>query len=148
MLLVRKDGPPNPLDDLLARPERWRLARGDSRSVTGFILPQVQLFLPNRIEMETRFRARSSALTRPRHWRWPTAMPTWRPTTPPISSASGSQFPVEAGRLQMIWQSEPTPPAQVLVRSDVPPELQKKLHAFLVATGRAGARVPRPSARC
>ena len=55
------------------------------------------------------------------------------------------QFPVEAGRLRVIWQSEPTPPAQVLVRSDVPPEVQKKLRAFLVAYGRG--RGPRAEAQ-
>jgi len=41
----------------LPNPSSWRLARGDSRSVSGFILPQAQLFLPNRIAMETRFRS-------------------------------------------------------------------------------------------
>ena len=57
VLLARKAGPLNSLEGMLAQPEKWRLARGDSRSVTGFIVPQSQLFLPNHIEMETRFRS-------------------------------------------------------------------------------------------
>jgi phosphonate transport system substrate-binding protein len=145
VLLVRKGGPPDPLADLLARPERWRLARGDSRSVSGFILPQVQLFLPNRIAMETRFKSE--------------IVGTHQTTALAVANGDADvatnnttdferfrvQFPVEAGRLRVIWQSEPTPPAQVLVRSDVPPELQKKLRAFLVAYGRG--RGPRAEAQ-
>ncbi|MDN8614704.1 phosphate/phosphite/phosphonate ABC transporter substrate-binding protein [Variovorax ginsengisoli] len=145
VLLVRKDGPSDPLADLLARPEQWRLARGDSRSVSGFILPQVQLFLPNRIAMETRFKSE--------------IVGTHQTTALAVANGDAdvatnnttdferfrAQFPAEAERLQVIWQSEPTPPAQVLVRSDVPPELQKKLRAFLVGYGRG--RGPRAEAQ-
>lgn len=56
VLLTRKAGLPSTLEAVLAEPERWRLARGDSRSVTGFLIPQSQLFLPRGIAMETRFR--------------------------------------------------------------------------------------------
>ena len=39
------------LDAVLGAPDRWRLARVESRSVSGFIVLQLQLFLPNRIVM-------------------------------------------------------------------------------------------------
>ncbi|MDM0027831.1 phosphate/phosphite/phosphonate ABC transporter substrate-binding protein [Variovorax saccharolyticus] len=136
VLLVRKAGPRNSLQDLLARPEQWRLARGDSRSVSGFILPQVQLFLPNRIAMETRFKSEIVA--------------THQATALAVANGDADvatnnttdferfreQFPAEAERLQVVWESEPTPPAQVVVRRDLPPELQKKLRVFLVGYGR------------
>lgn len=136
VLLVRKSGPRNTLQDLLAHPEQWRLARGDSRSVSGFILPQVQLFLPNRIVMETRFKSE--------------IVGTHQATALAVANGDADvatnnttdferfreQFPVEAERLQVIWRSEPTPPAQFVVRADLPPELQKKLRGFLAGYGR------------
>ncbi|MBB3180780.1 phosphonate transport system substrate-binding protein [Variovorax sp. Sphag1AA] len=136
ILLARKDGPRGSLDDLLAHPDRWRLARGDSRSVSGFILPQVQLFLPHRIEMETRFKSE--------------VVGTHQATALAVANGDADvatnnttdfdrfrrQFPVEAGRLQIIWRSDPTPQAPIVVRRELPPELQKKLRAFFVGYGR------------
>ncbi|WP_269458514.1 phosphate/phosphite/phosphonate ABC transporter substrate-binding protein [Variovorax sp. HW608] len=135
ILLVRKDGPPGSLDELLAHPERWRLARGDSRSVSGFILPQVQLFLPHRIEMETRFKSE--------------IVDTHQATALAVANGDADvatnnttdferfrrQFPAEAGRLQIVWRSDPTPQAPIVVRRDLPPELQKKLRAFFTGYG-------------
>jgi len=136
VLLARKTGPLNTLEVLLAQPERWRLARGDSRSVTGFIVPQSQLFLPNQIEMETRFRSEFVG--------------THQATALAVANGDADvatnnttdferfrqQFPVEAARLQVIWESEPPPGAPMVVRRDYPPEFQAKLQAFLVGYGK------------
>jgi len=136
VLLARKVGPLNTLEGLLAQPERWRLARGDSRSVTGFVVPQSQLFLPNQIEMETRFRSEFVG--------------THQATALAVANGDADvatnnttdferfrdQFPVEAARLQVIWESEPPPGAPMVVRRDYPPEFQAKLQAFLVGYGK------------
>ena len=42
LLLARKAPPFNTLAGLLADPDRWRLARGEKQSVSGFIVPQLQ----------------------------------------------------------------------------------------------------------
>ncbi|MDZ4355854.1 MAG: phosphate/phosphite/phosphonate ABC transporter substrate-binding protein [Variovorax sp.] len=136
VLLARKVGPLNTLEGLLAQPERWRLARGDSRSVTGFVVPQSQLFLPNQIEMETRFRSEFVG--------------THQATALAVANGDADvatnnttdferfrdQFPVEAARLQVIWESEPPPGAPMVVRRDYPPEFQAKLQAFLIGYGK------------
>lgn len=136
VLLARKTGPLNTLEGLLAQPERWRLARGDSRSVTGFVVPQSQLFLPNNIEMETRFRSEFVG--------------THQATALAVANGDADvatnnttdferfrdQFPVEAARLQVIWESEPPPGAPMVVRRDYPPEFQAKLQAFLTGYGK------------
>ncbi len=136
VLLARKAGPLHTLEGLLAQPERWRLARGDSRSVTGFIVPQSQLFLPNHIEMETRFRSEFVG--------------THQATALAVANGDADvatnnttdferfrdQFPVEAARLQVIWESEPPPGAPMVVRRDYPPEFQAKLQAFLIGYGK------------
>ena len=136
VLLVRKAGPLNTLEGMLAQPEKWRLARGDSRSVTGFIVPQSQLFLPNHIEMETRFRSE--------------LVGTHQATALAVANGDADvatnnttdlerfrqQFPVEAERLQVIWQSEPPPGAPMVVRRNYPPEFQAKLQNFLTGYGK------------
>jgi phosphonate transport system substrate-binding protein len=140
VLLVRKTGPFDNLAHLLAHPEQWRLARADSRSVSGFILPQVELFLPNRIAIETAFRSE--------------LIDTHQATALAVANGDADvatnnstdferfreQFPVEAARLQVIWQSQPTPPVQIMVRRDAPRELQDRLQRFLVNYGRAKGR--------
>ncbi|MFS2166432.1 phosphate/phosphite/phosphonate ABC transporter substrate-binding protein [Variovorax sp. Varisp62] len=141
VLLVRKDGPLNTLEGVLAQPEKWRLARGDSRSVTGFIVPQSQLFLPHNIEMETRFRSEFVG--------------THQATALAVANGDADvatnnttdferfrqQFPVEAERLQVVWQSEQPPGAPMVVRRDYPPEFQARLQNFLTGYGKAkGAR--------
>lgn len=136
VLLARKAPPFNSLAALLAAPERWRIARGDSRSVSGYIVPQAQLFLPHGIEIETRFVGE--------------VIGTHQETALAVANGDADvatnnttdlerfrqQFPVEAARLQVIWQSEPTPPAQIVVRADWPRELQQRVRGFLVAYGR------------
>jgi phosphonate transport system substrate-binding protein len=136
VLLVRKAGPLNTLEAVLAQPEKWRLARGDSRSVTGFIVPQSQLFLPNNIEMETRFRSEFVG--------------THQATALAVANGDADvatnnttdlerfrqQFPVEAERLQVVWQSEPPPGAPMVVRRDFPPEFQARLQNFLTGYGK------------
>jgi len=127
VLLVRKAGPLNTLEGLLAQPEKWRLARGDSRSVTGFIVPQSQLFLPHNIEMETRFLSEFVG--------------THQATALAVANGDADvatnnttdlerfrkQFPIEAERLQVVWESEPPPGAPMVVRRDFPPEFQARL---------------------
>lgn len=137
VLLVRKGGALTHLADLLATPGRWRLARGDGRSVSGFIVPQVELFLPNRIAIETAFHSE--------------LVDTHQATALAVANGDADvatnnttdlarfreQFPVEAARLQVIWTSAPTPPAQIVLRRDAPPELHRRLQAFLTGYGEA-----------
>ncbi|CAN7204044.1 phosphate/phosphite/phosphonate ABC transporter substrate-binding protein [Variovorax paradoxus] len=135
VLLTRKAGLPSTLEAVLAEPERWRLARGDSRSVTGFLIPQSQLFLPRGIAMETRFRGE--------------IVGTHQATALAVANGDADvatnnttdferfreQFPVEAARLHIVWESEPPPGAQMVVRRSYPPEFQARLQAFLVGYG-------------
>jgi phosphonate transport system substrate-binding protein len=135
VLLTRKTGAPNTLEAVLAEPERWRLARGDSRSVTGFLMPQSQLFLPRNIEMETRFRSEVVG----NHQATALAVANGDADVATNNTTDferfGEQFPVEAARLHIVWQSEPPPGAQMVVRRDYPPEFQARLQAFLVGYG-------------
>ena len=136
VLLTRKAAPFNTLEGLLAEPERWRLARGDSRSMTGFILPQIELFLPKGIVMETRFRGELVD----NHQGTALAVANGDADVATNNTTDFErfkrQFPAEADRLQVVWQSEPTPPIQILTRRELPSELKKELQTFLMGYGR------------
>ncbi len=137
LLLARKTGSHSTLKGLLAEPERWRLARGESRSVSGFIVPQLQLFLPNHIAMETRFRSELVGT----HQVTALAVANGEADVATNNTADFErfrlQFPAEAERLQVIWESELIPHAQLVVRRDYSPAFQKKLQGFLVDYARA-----------
>lgn len=137
LLLARKSGPLDSLNGLLAEPDRWRMARGENRSVSGFIVPQLQLFLPNNIQMETRFRSELVGT----HQFTALAVANGEADVATNNTADFErfklQFPVEAERLQVIWESELIPHAQIVVRRDYPPAFQAKVQAFLVDYGRS-----------
>jgi phosphonate transport system substrate-binding protein len=137
LLLSRTAGPFNTLAGLLAAPERWRLARGESRSVSGFIVPQLALFLPNRIEMETRFRSELVGT----HQFTALAVANGEADAATNNTADFErfklQFPIEAARLQVIWASDLIPHAQIVVRRDYPEVFQRQVQDFLVGYARA-----------
>lgn len=137
VLVVRKGGPVSGLAALLAEPGRWRLARGDLQSVSGFIVPQTELFLPRGIVMETGFRSEMVG--------------THQTTALAVANGDADvatnnttdlerfrqQFPVEAARLQVVWTSEPTARGYLVVRRDYPVAFVARLRAFLDAYGQA-----------
>ena len=137
LLLARKAPPFNSLKDLLAQPERWRLARGEKQSVSGFIVPQLQLFLPNHIAMETRFLSETVGT----HQATALAVANNEADVATNNTADferfKQRFPAEAERLQVLWQSDLIPHAQIVVRREYPPELRKRVQVFLTAYGRA-----------
>jgi len=136
LLLVRKGGQVTTLEGVLAQPERWRLARGEPKSVSGFIVPQLQLFLPAHIAMETRFASEFIGT----HQATALAVANGEADVATNNTADFErfrlQFPSEAERLIIIWQSDLIPHAQIVMRRDYPPEFQKKVQAFLTAYGR------------
>ena len=137
LLLARKTPPLNSLQALLAQPERWRLARGEKQSVSGFIVPQLQLFLPNHIAMETRFQSEIVGT----HQATALAVANNEADVATNNTADFERFrlrfPAEAERLQVLWESELIPHAQIVVRREYPPELRQRVQAFLTGYGRA-----------
>lgn len=136
LLLARKTPPLNTLRNLLDQPDRWRLARGEKQSVSGFIVPQLQLFLPNHIVMETRFLSEIVGT----HQTNALAVANSEADVATNNSADFERFklrfPAEAERLQVLWESELIPHAQIVVRREYPAELRSRVQAFLIAYGR------------
>ncbi|WP_280817526.1 phosphate/phosphite/phosphonate ABC transporter substrate-binding protein [Variovorax sp. TBS-050B] len=137
LLLARRNPPFNSLKSLLAEPERWRLARGERQSVSGFIVPQLQFFQPNHIAMETRFLSEIVGT----HQATALAVANNEADVATNNTADferfKQRFPAEAKRLQVLWESDLIPHAQIVVRREYSPELRSRVQAFLVNYGRA-----------
>ena len=136
LLLVRKGGVVTTLEGVLSQPENLRLARGEAKSVSGFIVPQLQLFLPGNIAMETRFKSEFIGT----HQATALAVANGEADVATNNTADLErfklQFPSEYERLIIIWQSDLIPHAQIVMRKQYPPEFQKKVQAFLANYGR------------
>jgi len=137
LLLARRAPPFNTLKGLLDEPERWRLARGEPQSMSGFIVPQLQFFLPNHIAMETRFLSEIVGT----HQATALAVANGEADVATNNTADFERFrqhfPVEAAQLQVLWESDLIPHAQIVVRREYPPELRNRVQAFLTGYGRA-----------
>lgn len=134
-LLTRRSGEFTSLQHLLAQPERWRLARGEPRSLSGFLVPQLQLFLPHRIAMETRFQSEIVGT----HQRTALAVANNEADVATNNTADFErfklQFPAEAARLQVIWESDLIPHGAIVIRRDYPAGFQRAVHQFLMGYG-------------
>lgn len=136
VLIARKDSPLDGLDKLLGTPDRWVMARGPNQSVSGYVLPQTQLFLPSGIDIETRFRDVIIGTHQETALAVANGVADVATNNTTDLERFGRQFPVEAQRLQVIWRSQSTPAAEILVRSDMPLPLRRRLRAALTEYGR------------
>lgn len=136
ILLTRVQGPRSTLDELLADPDSWRLARGEKQSLSGFVVPQLEFFEPHGIAMETRFASELVGT----HQRIALAVANGEADLATSNSADferfSLQFPVEAARLHVLWASDLIPHGQIVVRSSFDARLRAAVRDFLAAYGR------------
>ena len=116
LLLARADGPVRDLASVLAEPGRWRLAKGEKRSMSGYIIPKLELFLPRRIDIETAFKGDIEGT----HQRTALAVANGEADLATNNTADferfKSQFPSEVKRLRVIWESDLIPHGVIVVR--------------------------------
>lgn len=136
MIVTRKGAAPASIREVLAHPERWRLARAEKSSLSGYIVPQLQLFLPHQIVMETRFQSETVGT----HQSVALAVANGEADIGINNTADlerfAVQFPREAARLQVIWESELIPHAQIVMRASYAQELVARVQDFLSGYGR------------
>ena len=128
-------GPPAGLEALLAEAARWRLARGDVRSLSSFIVPQAQLLLPRGLPMETAFRDERVG----RHQDNLLALANGDVDLATASSlhlaSFAQQFPAEAARLRVVWRSAPLPPPLLLVSESAQAAWKARVRDFFLRVG-------------
>lgn len=137
LLLSRADGPVRDLEAVLAEPGRWRLARGEKRSMSGYIIPKQQLFMPRRIDIETAFKGDIEGT----HQRTALAVANGEADIATNNTADferfSSQFPSERKRLRVLWESDLIPHGVIVMRRRAGDrELRQAAKQFFVQYGR------------
>lgn len=135
LLLTRKGGPVTQ-GNLWQAPGRWRLARGSALSLSGYVAPYLQLFLPNGIRPEHYFRSEQIG----NHQDNALAVANGEADLATGNSADldrfRARFPAEHGRIEVLWASAPLPPAVVVVHTRLDAGTQARIARFLTAYGR------------
>ncbi|MPS27873.1 phosphate/phosphite/phosphonate ABC transporter substrate-binding protein [Pigmentiphaga sp.] len=141
VLIVRKDGPIRDLDDVLNQPGKWRLGLGETQSMSGYVIPQLQLFSPRNIAIERHF---PSELV-DGHQGTALAVANGDVDVATNNTADldrfRTHFPQEAARLKIIWESDLIPHGAIVMLLGFSDAMRDKVRTFLSGYGQsAGTR--------
>jgi len=127
VLLVAKDSPLHSIDDLMRQPGRLRYARGEVLSVSGYLVPETQLFANRRLDSDTFF----TSVTVDNHQNNALAVANNEVDVATNNTADlerfAKRFPDQYARLRALWTSSLIPHAVVVIRTDLPPELRERV---------------------
>jgi phosphonate transport system substrate-binding protein len=136
LLVVASDSPIHTLDDLFAKPGRWRYARGESLSVSGYLVPETQLFAPRNVDSDTFF----TNVHIDNHQNNALAVANGEADIASNNSADmerfAQRFPDQYQRLHVLWRSALIPHAVIVVRTDLPASLRARIATFLTGYGK------------
>ncbi len=136
VLLVAKDSPLRSVDDLFRRPGQLRYARGEVLSVSGYLVPETQLFANRRLDSDTFF----ASVTVDNHQNNALAVANNEVDVATNNTADlerfAQRFPDQYARLRVLWTSSLIPHAVVVIRTDLPADLRQRVTAALTAYGK------------
>jgi phosphonate transport system substrate-binding protein len=136
MLVVRGDGPIRSVADLLASPARWRYARGEPLSVTGYVAPEAEVFAPRGLNSDTFF----ANVRVGNHQNNMLAVVNKEvdiaTTNNPDLDLFARNFPREATQLKVIWRSTTIPCGVLVIREGMSEPLRSQLIAFMREYGK------------
>ena len=131
LLLAQKGGPVT-RKTLLTSPGKWRLAHGGHLSMSGYVVPNLQFFLPNGIKPEIYFKSEHVGT----HQDNALAVANGETDLATNNSADlerfQSRFPAEFERIEVLWESELIPHAQIVVNRQLAPEVRQRIQQFLL----------------
>lgn len=137
MLVVRADSPIRNLDDLLGKPGRWRYARNEHLSVTGYTAPEADVFAPHGLNSDTFFASVRVADHQGNLLSVVNGEVDVASSNNPDMDLFRHHFPSEAAQLRVIWRSPLIPSGVLVLRNGLPPPLREQLTAFILAYGNA-----------
>ncbi|RDD80190.1 phosphate/phosphite/phosphonate ABC transporter substrate-binding protein [Dyella tabacisoli] len=138
VLIVGKDSPIHNLDDLFHHPGHWRYAHGEVLSVSGYLVPETQLFAERKLDSDTYF----ATVTVDNHQNNALAVANGEADVASNNTADlerfAKRFPEQYARLRILWKSSPIPHAVIIIRSDLPPALRDQVIGFVTHYARHG----------
>jgi len=135
VLLVVKDSPIHQLNDLFRQPGHWRYARGEALSVSGYLVPEAQLFANRGLDSDTFF----ASVAVDNHQNNALAVANGEADVASNNTADlerfAKLFPDQYARLRILWESSLIPHAVIVIRSDLPAEMRHSLTDFITGYG-------------
>jgi phosphonate transport system substrate-binding protein len=141
VLLVRRDSPLHSVADLLRRPGHWRYARGEALSVSGYLVPETQIFASRNLDSDTFF----ATVAIDNHQNNALAVANGEVDVATNNTADmerfAQHFPEQFARLRVLWTSTPIPHAVIVVRRDLDPAVRQAIVSFVTRYARTGPHV-------
>ncbi len=136
MLLVEKDSPLHSLDDMFRQPGRLRYARGEVLSVSGYLVPETELFANRRLDSDTFF----ASVSVDNHQNNALAVANKEVDVATNSTSDlerfAKRFPDQYDRLRVLWTSSLIPNSVIVIRTDLPSELRQRVAAAFTSYGK------------
>lgn len=136
VLIGRRNGPVRSLADVLGSPGRWRYARGEKLSMSGYLVPEAQLFARRGLSSDLHFRSVSVDT----HQNNALAVANGEVDVASNNSADlerfAVHFPQQRAQFQVLWRSSPIPHAVLVASHRLPPRTRNALRTFLTGYGR------------
>ncbi len=133
VLLVPRESPLHSLDDLFKQPGKLRYARGEVLSVSGYLVPETQVFANRRLDSDTFF----ANVTVDNHQNNALAVANNEADVATNNTADlerfAERFPDQYARLRVLWTSSLIPHAVVVIRTDLPADLRQRVAAALTS---------------
>jgi phosphonate transport system substrate-binding protein len=141
VLLVRRDSPLHSVADLLRKPGHWRYARGEALSVSGYLVPETQIFASRNLDSDTFF----ATVAIDNHQNNALAVANGEVDVATNNTADmerfAQHFPDQFARLRVLWTSTLIPHAVIVVRRDLDPAVRRAIVSFITGYARTGPRV-------
>ncbi|MGP1666233.1 MAG: phosphate/phosphite/phosphonate ABC transporter substrate-binding protein, partial [Rhodanobacter sp.] len=142
MLVVRADSLIQQLDDLLAEPaQRWRYARGEPLSVTGYIAPEAYVFAPRGLNSDTFFSEVRVGGHQDNLLAVVNRAVDVSSSNNPDMALFQRNFPHEAAQLRVLWRSPLIPSGVLVMREGLSELRQQQLRHFLLTYGKAAGEI-------
>lgn len=138
VLLVPKNSPIHTLKDLYARPGHWRYARGEALSMSGYLVPETQVFASRGLDSDTFFASvvidnhQNNALLVANN-----EVDVASNNTADLERFS-QHFPDQFARLRIVWKSTLIPHAVIITRQDLSPRLIAAITDFVTHYAKRG----------
>lgn len=138
VLLVPKNSPMHTLDDLYARPGHWRYARGEALSMSGYLVPETQIFASRSLDSDTF----CASVVIDNHQNNALLVANNEVDVATNNTADlerfSEHFPDQYARLRILWKSTLIPHAVIITRRELPPQLIAAITDFVTQYAKRG----------
>jgi phosphonate transport system substrate-binding protein len=132
VLISRKDSGLNTLEQVLQQKGRYRYGSGDTKSTSGFLIPQYYAFLKNNIIMEQHFKSVRFGNHQDNFLFVARGEVDVAANNTDDLAKFAKKFPAEFKNIKVIWQSDAFNFDPLVMRKNMPADLKKSVAQFFL----------------